>query len=212
MKRYLLRFDRESEYDSFVSGDSYCLPNVSTIEEDDSVRMSNMKWNQLLQNGDFSNGTTSWSVIDSNMTISVSSGVLTVTKLSGGMGGIAKQVIPGLNTTHKYYMAATLKTNTSGQPVVLGFHTNGGTVGSNTNFTTSNTSFTRVNGIASPKNATDILCIRTGSSASANNTNASAKNVILVDLTELYGKGNEPTNVNEFLSTYQRDYYPYKPL
>lgn len=33
-----------------------------------------------------------------------------------------------------------------------------------------------------------------------------------IDLTEIYGKGNEPTTVDQFLADHPQQYYPYCPL
>ena len=166
-----------------------------------------VKWNQLVQNGNF-DGATSWSTI--NSTVTTSNHVATLVRGSQSMGGFLFNPSFSANTTHLYYIAATLSSQTSGVDMNYGFHTTSYTVGGNTILSCSTSSKQRVSGIVSPKNTTDRIAARIGASASAAGSTGTIENAICVDLTMMYGAGSEPT-VSEFESEFNQPYYDYNP-
>ena len=123
----------------------YPLNDVSALMS----KCSNITWNQLVQNGDFSNGTTGWTNWGSYTTTSVSNNEITVTKSSTyGLGAMCYSSSVGtVDTSHRYYIAATIKTNTSDVGAYFGFATSGGTVGGNLQCECTSTSFVRLSNI-----------------------------------------------------------------
>ena len=180
---------------------------VATIQK---IYGNTIKWNQLLVNGNF-DGLTGWTAYMS-ATATVSNNVVTVTKSdsSSGLGGILYTATTG-NTSHKYYIAGSLCTNTSGVSIFLGFQTTSYTVGGNSYLEGTTSSFQRLSMVTSPKNSTDKITIRVGTGAAAVGSSGQAKELICVDLTDLYGSGNEPTAA-QFEAQYPEPYYAYYPL
>ena len=166
-----------------------------------------IKWNQLLQNGNF-DGLTGWTA-HMSATASVNNNVVTVTKSdsSSGLGGILYTATTG-QTSHKYYIAGSLCTNSSGVSIFLGFQTTSYTVGGNSYLEGSTSSFQRLSMVTSPKNSTDKIMLRVGTGAAAVGSSGRAKELICVDLTDLYGSGNEPTAA-QFEATYPYKYSSY---
>ena len=161
-------------------------------------KCKSVTYNQLVQNGDFANGTSNW-LQTTTSTISVSSGVLTLTKTDGVgvIGGIYRSgsMDGRANTTHKYYIKSKLKCNTADQFIAFGFHTSSGSVGGNANYISYiyEHDYVVASNIVSPANNTDIFAIRAGNSQSPLGTNGSIKYIMCIDLTNMFGSGKEPT-------------------
>lgn len=168
-------------------------------------------FNQLIKNGDFSDGTNDWYTLYS--TITASDNELTITKTKASYGGFAR--VAGtwtIYTSHKYYISCYAKTNTPGVAAAFGFFNNS-SISGNTIFTTTSSTYTQLHGIVSPVATTHRLSMRAGTSSSAIGSNCSFMKVQCTDLTELYGAGNEPTLAEfetEFYS--DTDFYDYVPV
>lgn len=171
-----------------------------------------LRLNQLVQNGDFSQGRTGWGLRTTEDTMDIANGEITVTKgNNNSLGGIAysTSLVNNIDITHRYYIAGFIKTNSEGTDMNFGFHASNGLVSGNTVLSTGSTSYVRMSAIVSPSAATDRFTLRTGIGSSANGVNGSAKNVICIDLTEIYGEGSEPTNIIEIEELIGTDYIPY---
>ena len=170
-------------------------------------RCSSVTWNQMISNGDFSNGTTGWSNV-ANSTLSVSNGEFTISKYQkGSAGGICKlTTVSGFDNTHLYYIKAVAKTNCD-YAIFVGFSA-GTSVGGNTQLSTTSQTYETISAIVSPVNNSDIFVIRMGTSASPEGSSGCCKSVMCIDLTTMFGAGNEPTK-GEFEKLFPKDYYSY---
>ena len=153
-----------------------------------------LKFNQLISNGNFVD-TTGWSAIRG--TISAENNVLTYTITEAGTGN-NNRVIQSVSFTagHKYFLTAQVRTSASKQirfasatPTAVTFSFSE-TLDANT-WTTIYTMAT-------------IGYDNTSFYAYANNNNTiddtvEFKNIMLIDLTEMYGNGNEPTDTATIL-------------
>ena len=101
-------------------------------------------------------------------------------------------------------MSCYAKSNTTDEKISFGFHTSSGTVSTNTIVDTQESTYQKLSLIASPVNNTDVLVLRAGSADSDNGVSGSAYNVMCIDLTKIYGSGNEPTVVTTFESDFNR--------
>ena len=171
---------------------------------DDAKYGGLVNFNQLIQNGDFANGTTSWSASGSN-TISASGGELSVS-IGGAWNNDARQT---LNTVadHKYIVLFEAKGDSTITKV------NFGQFGLSTNasigivtLSTEYQSFAKMMTVA--ENATTVRFSFGENGTSYVGKKYYLKNVNLFDLTAMFGSGNEPT-VAQFRTLFSKDYYAY---
>ena len=173
---------------------------IATVQR---LKGKSVVWNQLVQNGDFSDGTTSWSGSLTNRT--VNDGVMTAVSNNTNTDGYINQVIktiPG----HKYLLSVYAQSPDSSVLRCRIF-----TNGSYTEFianTTLTTSWVRYTGIgvaqSSGTGATNGMYL-----AVTKEKTALFKNICLFDLTQMFGAGNEPSTVAEFEAMYPLPYYDY---
>lgn len=158
------------------------------------------KFNQLVQNGNFANGTAGWS----SQTVtgfSVSNKIATFTATAQD-GNISSQ---GISTPrgHKIYFSCDIK---------LATPTTGVQVGARLNYTNTaaTTDWQRISSITSadPNNSGNIFVWIADKRTSGWDA-IQVKNVMLIDLTRIYGPGNEPTTVEQFKKDYPAAYYAY---
>ena len=156
----------------------------------------NVKFNQLVQNGNFADSS-NW-VAEGSATInSITNNTINVTTANAGNSGIAQISFPMTNG-HKYLLVATIKTTGQTNISVSGL----GSVLFNTNsFITKGGVFTWT---ASTGNQWSVR-IR---NFDANSATFEARNVMLIDLTEMFGVGNEPS-AEGFRELFSNDYYEY---
>lgn len=170
---------------------------------------NDVTWNQLIPNGDFSNGTNNWVIHDSSLEeISVSNGEILVTKKASSYGGMCRVSPFTGDTTHQYYLKATLKSNNGSTGAYFGFCTTSWTVGSNTQNGTSSSEYETISFITSPAANTSYLVLRIGAGSSPIGASLTCKNIFCIDLTAMFGTGNEPTK-EECDMLFYADYYPY---
>ena len=196
-----------SEFTSRITGGSTAVGKGGTALVD-KIKGRTLVWNQLVQNGNFANGTTGWSQF--NSTIAASSGELTVTKnaIGAGTGGFAMTTITG-DPAHRYYVGCDAIA-LSDTEIYLGFHSINHTVSGNESASTKSATYKRIHLITSPVASDHVLCVRVGVGASADGVAGKVKNVMLVDLTLMFG-GNEPSTPEEFEALYPDPYYDYNP-
>ena len=179
---------------------------------DDSLYGGNIEWNQLIRNGNFSEGREYFS--SNNCSLSASGGVLTVTANAGTSN---KNFSVDANTSiysavgHKYFYSFWVKVSTTSIGARFAFTplANNGLM---TNALTANVD-THIQGI---KECTTSAKARMywypwGSSTydTTGTEYAQVHDVILIDLTEMFGAGNEPSTVEEFRVLFPNDYYEY---
>lgn len=153
------------------------------------VRMKgrSIVWNQLIQNGDFSNGLTGW--FPALATLNVENGALSITAIA--KYGRAEYVVSVTN--HKYYIGATinaidqvhiqLRNETQAAAYLDAAVVNG-----------RNRYIFNISGVGSD----DSVRIRILNYASSDWSQIVADDVQLIDLTQIFGSGNEPETVEEF--------------
>ena len=154
-----------------------------------------LRLNQLVQNGDFSQGTTGWS--GQSGTISSSDGELAITPTVNNGG--ASQTTGTLDTTHKYYVSFTVRASAASSMMVY----NGGNY-LGISVSMPNTEKMRVSSIQSGRGG-NYIWFR-GASTSCTYY---LSDVTLIDLTEMYGAGNEPTSTAEVEELIGSGYIPY---
>lgn len=165
-------------------------------------------WNQLIINGNFANGTQGWKPF--NSTIEMNENYISLVKTgTAGYGGIVDVTISEVNTAHKYFIKATIRVHDTSIPLNFGFHSVSYTVSGNTIIQSDSAEWETIDGIVSPKANNCILLLRIGSGASPLNVTGDIKNVWCVDLTKMFGEGNEPTTVEEFKAMFPHIYYEY---
>lgn len=157
-----------------------------------------VNFNQLIQNGNFEN-TDYWSV--TNCDTSVSNGVGKFTARTTNTGNLFKQ-FSGVVIGHKYFLSVYAY-NSSGH---FGIGRLDSYYGS---FPVSTSEFTHISGIYTGVNGSPhIFPFGTTGSVSVG-AESYVKKFCLIDLTQMFGSGNEPTTVAEFREMYSNDYYGY---
>ena len=165
------------------------------------IKGRSLVWNQGIGNGDFSNGTTDWTIMNGTATVE-GGGVLTFTPSSDNT---VRLVYPSIHPAgisgHKYYYAATISGNTGFCFCCL--------INNVWHFALYNSGPTkRVSAIVSPSGNYGIS-IQYRLLSTSDGTNASISNVIGVDLTLMFGAGHEPSTTAEFEAMFPKPYYPY---
>lgn len=156
-------------------------------------------WNQLVYNGDFSDGTNGWTGNIANL--SVSNGILNCVATEKGLFGAF--CFPNSITGHKYYISTFVK---SDRPLFLGLENS---VSGLFNVPSSSSTV----GYICQAGRNDDAFVLYAQSTEVGDV-LQVKYVQLIDLTLIFGSGNEPSTVAEFESWLERnigkkDYYPY---
>ena len=152
-------------------------------------------WNQLVKNGNFVNDN-NW--IAQFATWSITNNVATIVCNGTGWNGLVQQSITFI-ANHKYYFCAKFGT-TAAITVSSAFFTFG---------TTRNTGgIYRFIGQCGQSNSPNLYIRRKDPGEGFTFT---IENVIVIDLTLIFGAGNEPATVEEFKAIFPEDYYPYNP-
>lgn len=149
-----------------------------------------VKWNQLVQNGDFSDGITGWSLYGEG-SYSVSSGILSVTPTSSN-GYINHMIEPNPNN-HKAYYSMWFK-GTAGELYTFNGHFD--TIESATGDWQLSRNIHTVDG--------NFLQLQWHSSSG----DFQVKDVMCIDLTLMFGAGNEP-DLEDCEKLFTKDYYDY---
>ena len=178
---------------------------LATIKK---IKGKSLVWNQLVQNGNFAD--TSYWRTRSGCTITVSNNIGTISFNAEALSSVRNtSVIP--ITNHKYLISGECKTSAN-QNVLVGFTNNGGTprnpqqiVGlsslwthfSFSDYFTDTTGEGDVNGLMFRSTNTDT------------SYSIDVRNVMCIDLTQMFGSGNEPSTVEEFTELFPLPYYDY---
>ena len=179
---------------------------VSSIHGDvsfiKSVKGNAVSWSQLIQNGDFSDGLDYWIPWSTEQTTTVSDGVCYMELLPNVTQGAQQHEINHV-AGHKYYIHSLIKGDAPISNDPLFFYTDYVT---ERVYYTPSTSWQKISEIRDFENG--ILVI------SFVRTNLQLKDVYMIDLTLLFGAGNEPSTVEAFDAWLANnigaaDYYPY---
>ena len=174
-----------------------------------SVKGKTLVWNQRIVNGNLSNGTNGWSA-SGRSTILASNGVLTVTitatPTSNYTGYVAK---PFSKTSgHKYYFHVEVNVPHDGRFIL------------DTNseiqtqlYDVSANKWEKLSSIASAvrDGLSGSLYPRELSDGYVSGDSFKIRNYYVIDLTLMFGSGNEPSTVEEFESMFPLPYYDYNP-
>lgn len=184
-------------------------PIESGVAKIRRVKGNSVAFNQILKNGNFAI-TTDWSPFQpANVSLNWDNG-LTVTSNYAGTGGdqisvrqaIAQPFILG----HKYFVHFEFSTsNTSLTPLVECF----GALYSNENrldYVQSGNNYYSINNVKATRTT---FCYLKAIGTKAVGDTWTFKNVMIIDLTQMFGAGNEPTTVEKFRALYPDSYYPY---
>lgn len=150
----------------------------------------------LVQNGDFSAGTTNWSA--DGVTHSVSAGTLTLTSTSVGTGRELQLIAGGTVVGHKYYGAADILSTSTNVTFAVGLtgkaHSGSG-------------AYERLSLIHTATASAHVVAVNDMRNAGWDSVGV--RNVMAVDLTATFGAGNEPTKseIDYLLSKYPNSWF-----
>ena len=163
--------------------------------------MMTLHWNQLVLNGNFADNS-SWS--KDNSTISISNNTIYIQKTSRTYGGLVIHGSFRSKTNHIYF--GSLYVNEINVPTtgLYSYPVNGTTGGQ---AFVEATSTGRAIGRHKDTSVRRLI-LRCGVSSDAIGNNCTVSKAMIVDLTDMFGAGNEPTAA-EFVAMFPYDYYDY---
>lgn len=170
-----------------------------------SVQGATVGWNQMVQNGDFAS-TSGW-VVD-NCTISASDNVGTLTVGSGSTTPNIRRSDITPENGHTYYMSVEINPTETMAAAALVISSNS----YQARMTDIPTGWHKISGIVTT--GSDSLLERTilyfnyGTGDDTGKT-VSVRNYMTIDLTAMFGAGNEPATAAEFERMFPEAYYPY---
>lgn len=174
-----------------------------------AIRGNTVVWNQMVENGNFAS-ISYWLNYASRGTSAASDNVLTYTKTSAsGVDSVYRQNIPYV-TGHKYL--ATIEANPS--VFIKGYLTCRAAYFTGVGLTAmtdiaANT-WSRISGIGEYSSSyTDFAFGTSSANYLPQGETVKLRNAMLIDLTELFGAGKEPSTVEEFRAMFPLDYYAY---
>ena len=168
------------------------------------IKGKTIAWNQLVQNGNFAD-TSRWTT--SNVTITVSNNIGSITATRDG-DNYVRQTIP-MVVGHKYLFTGEVNGATAGGTIFFLFFGTPGTSAGQMSFQQSaaNVWEKRTYFFTCSNNSYNEIRLQNA----YNGTTNQYRNVKIIDLTLMFGAGNEPSTVAEFEALYPEPYYPYTP-
>lgn len=164
-------------------------------------------WNQLIKNGNFAENS-GWQG-GSGVTVSISGNKLTATGTTSSY--LATYLINANQFScvsgHKYLIAATVSCSSGKVWILPTGLSAGGTISS-----TTATTEQRIGGIiTAPSSETYSMSVRFQATASGTSeaVTGTLRDYVCIDLTQMFGSGNEPATVAEFEERFPDAYYPY---
>lgn len=157
-----------------------------------SVKGKSVVWNQLVENGNFANGTSNWAA--NSCTMSVQSNVLNVTTTAENGGPSCNAAIL---SGHNLFIRFTVYASASANILV---YLQGGSAG----IVPITSGWQTVSILTTPSSAHNNMWIRFSVVGTYQ-----LRNVNIIDLTQMFGAGNEPATVEEFEALYPLGYYDY---
>lgn len=187
--------------------------NIIDIGGYDLMKINEVKGKSLVMNQWAAAFDNTWTGNNNNCTATLSDNVFTLVPTSNGRISVSEPYTSAksVDSTHKYYCTVSLKANAEiTRPVIFSYRRQdfGNGAGYSTDI---GTSWTRKSIIANA-NTTTAGTTSATSIAIQNCTTSdeiSIKNYFIVDLTKMFGAGNEPTTVEEVEAILGNDYYEY---
>lgn len=171
----------------------------------DPVYGGTINWNQLVQNGNFVN-TSNW---NSGGSFTVSNNIGTF-KAASQYANVT-QTLSSSAPNHKYLFMVTAKAYSNNGVYVLLRNMTSISPATYTNIVNEklSTSWQTITKIVESSNDCVQLRVYAQDNNSSGWGNIELKNYMLIDLTQMFGAGNEPSTVGEFKSLFPKDYYAY---
>ena len=162
-----------------------------------SIKGNTIKWNQMIQNGNFKN-VSEW--VNSNSSYTVSNGIATVKATNtSNQFGIYQRFS---RKAHTYFISFEM--HSFGTIRIRRNKFSGGQESVTEGF------YQRIETAETETTLTSPYQFCFGEPVSDNDTDYfTLKNYMIIDLTEMFGAGNEPTSVEQFKSMFPLDYYQY---
>ena len=191
----------EQEFNFRQSGGGVIEDGVAVI---DKVKGNSVVWNQLVQNGNFADGTTGWDFPIGTVSVSNNIATLNFEDTYTTLSRPSSVIVSG----HKYYISIEVKpTSLSDLNFVFGlggpgyFTSEGVYQAISSSLVGSTDRFTKLSKIGTfTKDSNDtqttvIMVMKFGGEAQ----DIQVKNLMCIDLTQMFGAGNEPSTYEEFL-------------
>ena len=176
------------------------------------IKGNTLVFNQLVPNGNFANSD-NWRAI--NSTLSMSDNVCTQTMTTAEWSQQIAQDNHAVIAGHKYYLSITIKTPSASDGVLMRLYATTADTRSRL-FNTSANVFTKVSDIvqvSSSYTASLLFYPQFQTTAHPHGFEVGAvvqfKNAMMIDLTQMFGAGNEPTSVETIQKLLPNDYYNY---
>lgn len=191
--------------------DSWATTNA-TMALIKSLKGRSVSWNQLVKNGDFNDGRTGW-VVPSGQSVVVSDGVLQLTTSQASRTNFAIYQNSSFVNGHKYFINAFIRLDSQTEfPSTAKIYT--GYFSSPTTWFAPSIPLINVQnkwfhyrdiiGVTKDKTAIYFSIYRSGSSLTFSSADTALfKNLMCIDLTLIYGEGNEPSTAAQFETDYQ---------
>lgn len=194
--------DQEREDQYFIYRESPTgSDGIAKIEE---IRGNTLVWNQLIQNGNFSDGTTGWEGYIG--TISASDGILTLSASTASTATQARPISCPIITGHKYYVHADVMTSVNTTSTKIGYAITGNTIVLKA--MTANV-WDKLETVFTATETRNTLLFYLNNNSGGSIGDLNLKNVVFFDLTLMFGTGNEPATVGDFTSLFPLSYYKY---
>lgn len=194
-----------------ASGKGLTILNENALIE--NIKGNSIYWNQYVQNGNFIN-TNNW-IIGDDTTITVENNIATIVSTTANRGGVY-QTINNIVTGHKYLLCGNFTGNVADTynryaSIFMNKSANCATTNAqdgtilNANDTSLNIKRSVIfTGDASYNKL--VLKVRVGTSEE-NPTEIQMANIMLFDLTKMFGEGYEPTTAEQFFTLFPLNYY-----
>lgn len=182
-----------------AGGDEDIADGVATVH---SIKGNTLVWNQMAQNGNFATKSV-WS--SNNATWSVSDGVAAI--IPNGNYARLFQSVPASIEGHKYLASVEIKKTAAIE--ILAINVASRSVWSPASEAVNN--WVRYSSIfpAGSTSTSLYVCDSQNKDTEQEYATRYVRNVICVDLTQMFGAGNEPATAAEFEALFPKPYYPY---
>jgi len=170
------------------------------------VQNGSLWFNQLIQNGNFVD-TSVWTKYQCTLTVSDNIGYI---KLTSAATTSRFQQVLKLSVGHKYFNTVTLLSPKSTSYLVAAYSSTASATRAIRSGTLTANTKTTISGIYTPAIDSNVIRYQFNRNGDlAINDVVQMSNAMVIDLTEIFGAGNEPATVEEFEALYPKDYYDY---